>query len=111
MITIPVQVEPEEFWSNVLGSGWEDWDWWETISYSEGSAWDKVGEITISITDPDDEEQVITKTLGVQDLANAYAELVSKEGYRRQQLNWEDLDAVYGDCVLQVAVLGEVIYG
>jgi hypothetical protein len=112
MVIVPVQMEAEEVWSNVLGSAWEDWDWWQKIEYSEGSDWDKVGEITVSITDPNDEEeeQVITKTLGVQDLANAYAELVSKN-YGGTNLNIHDLDAVYGDCVLQQAVLGDVVYG
>lgn len=110
MIVIPVQVEPEEFWSNLLGSAWEDWDWWQSIKYSEGSQWDKVGEITVSITDPDDEEEeeVITKTLGVQDLADAYAKYISQT---KNTVNWEDFDACSGDAVLQIAVLGEIVYG
>ncbi len=106
-IVIPVQVEAEEFWSCVLGSAWETWDWWQSIKYSEGSDWDKVGEITVSIDDPENEDEVITKTLGVQNLANAYATLLSEVS----DINWQDLDAVSGDNILQIAVLGEVIYG
>jgi hypothetical protein len=109
-VIITIQMDAQEVWSNVLGSAWEDWDWWEKIKYSEGSDWDKVGEITLSITDPNDEENVITKTLGVQDLAKAYAELASKN-YGGTNLDIHDLDAVYGDCVLQQAVLGDVVYG
>lgn len=111
-VIISIQMEAEEVWSNVLGSAWEDWDWWQEIKYSDGSSWDKVGEITVSITDPDDEngEKVITKTLNVHDLAKAYGELVA-ENYGGTNLNIHDLDAVYGDCVLQQAIFGEVIYG
>lgn len=108
MITIPVQVEAEEFWSCVLGSAWETWDWWQSIKYSEGADWDKVGEITVSIDDPEDEDKAVSKTLTVQDLATAYATLLAEVG---ELVNWQDLDAVSGDNILQIAVLGEVVYG
>lgn len=110
-IVLPVEVDAEDFWSNVLGSAWETWDWWVRLDYSEGSDWDKLGEITITAQDPnadwEDEQPTITKTLTVEDLAAAYGKCIS-EGHR---FNLEDLDASDGDCVIQMAMFGEVVYG
>jgi hypothetical protein len=110
MITVPVQYQAEDFWSEILGSAWETYDWWVSLDYSEGAAWDKVGELTITAWDgqgESEEEGTITKTLGIKDLAEAYGKCLS-EGFR---INIHDLDADQGDVILQMAMFGEIVYG
>lgn len=108
-ITVPVQLNAEYFWSNVLGSGWETWDWWVSVDYAEGSDWDKVGEVIITAWDGETEgEATITKTLTLNDLVDAYKKCVEENGY---SLNPDDLDAEQGDAIIQTAIYGETIYG
>jgi hypothetical protein len=113
-IVLPVEVDAEDFWSHVLGSAWESWSWWQRVEYSAGADWDKVGEVTVTIDDPEadwdeetDSQPVLTKTLTLEDLAASYAKCLA-EGYK---FNLDDLDACDGDVVMQMAVLGEVTYG
>ena len=108
MIIVPVSVKAEDFWSEVLGSGWESSPWWTNIEYGEGSDWDKVGELTITGWSAEGEDQGSTvKTLNIGDLAEAFGKCIA-EGYR---VNLEDLDADSGDAVIQMAVYGEVLFG
>jgi hypothetical protein len=107
-IEIKITISAKEFWSNVLGSAWETWDWWRSYDYSSGADWDKPGTITVAIDNPEDEAgDPIVKTLNVHDLAKAYGELSAGMPH----LDWQDLDACYGDAVMQQAVFSEVVYG
>lgn len=107
-IMVPVQVDAEEFWSNVLGSAWEAWDWWVAVDYSEGSDWDKAGEVTITAWDGKTEgEARITKTLTLQDLVEGYTKCLANGS----RMNLDDLDACDGDAIIQTAMFGEVVYG
>jgi hypothetical protein len=108
IITVPVQFKAEDFWSEIMGSAWETYDWWVTLDYSEGADWDKVGEITVKSWDGETEgEALISKTLTIKDLAEAYGKCLA-EGFR---INIHDLDANQGDVILQMAMFGEVVYG
>lgn len=110
IITVPVQFKAEDFWSEIMGSAWESWDWWVTLDYSEGADWDKVGEITVTSWDGEgecEEDGTLTKTLTIQDLAEAYGKCLA-EGCR---INIHDLDACQGDQILQMAMFGEIVYG
>jgi hypothetical protein len=107
-IIVPVAIEAEDFWSHILGSAWETWDWWTGVDYLDGSDWDKVGEVKITGWDGETEgETLITKTLNIGDLAEAYGKCLA-EGYR---FNLDDFDACDGDAVIQMAMFGEVVYG
>jgi len=114
-ITIPMAVPAEDFWSCTMGSGWEHGYAWVGIKYLDGAEWDKIGRFIISYLDHNDdegEEKVLTKELGVEDLAKAYGVAVS-EGYYHcgSRWDWQDQDACTSDGILQIAVYGEVIYG
>jgi len=108
----------QDLWEAVLGSGWETWGWWEDAVYSKGADWDSIGTITLTIANPDDEDsKPISKMLGVDDLAAALAKSISR-GYRdsctgeRIDLDVQGgFDACSSDVVLQIAVLGDVVYG
>lgn len=110
-ITISKQVQADEFFWNLLGSAWESWDWWHVVEYDNGYDWDTYpGDwdkpfLTVGICDPDedDETATVTKKLSLNDLLKAYRETPN--------LDWENHEAWSGDCVLQTAVLGTVVYG
>ena len=111
-ITIPMTVPAEDFWSNTMGSGWEYGYAWVGIKYLDGADWDKLGRFVISYLDHNDdegEEKVLTKELGVEDLAKAYGVAVS-EGYFHcgSRWDWEDQDACTSDGILQIAELSLV---
>jgi hypothetical protein len=109
-VTLRQEVDAQEFFENLLGSGWETWQWWHTAEYTEGYEWDKFPSdfgtpfLTVGICDPDDEneEQTITKSLSLNDLLEAYE--------KASHLNWEDHDACSGDYVMQIAVFGKAVY-
>lgn len=110
MIVVPVRISAVDFWSNILGSGWESCEWWTGIEYGEGSDWDKVGTITLTGWDEvseEGEDVVKTKTLNLQDLVDAYTNCLA-QGYK---FNVEDFDVYDGDAVIQMAFYGEVVYG
>jgi hypothetical protein len=109
MITVPVQISAVDFWSNILGSSWESMEWWTSVEYGSDSDWDKVGSLTITGIDgfETEEEVLITKTLDLDSLVEAYANCVA-QGFK---FNVEDFDAYQGDAVIQMAVFGEVVYG
>jgi hypothetical protein len=108
-ITIPVRVSAVDLWSNIMGSSWEVMEWWSAVSYGEDSDWDKPGLITITGIGEfeSDEEVLITKTLNLDSVVEAYANCVA-QGY---EFNIEDFDAYDGDAIIQMAIFGEVVYG
>ncbi len=104
MVQLTINVDDEDFWSNILGSGWEDWPWWDDYNYLDGSDWDKIGKLELKV-DYDGTKK--TKVIGLSDLVDAYETLTAK-GMR---IDLEDVDADFGDRILQQAVFGEVIFG
>jgi len=113
-IIVSRSIRADEFWSNIMGSAWESYEWWLELEYLDGAEWDRVGRVRITVLDPSsDTDEAITKVIGLPDLIEAWDKALrtcSTLG-NSQPLNIEDLDAADGDCVLQIAVLGEVIYG
>ena len=114
-ITVPITFDKHEFLSSILGSAYETWYWWKEDTFDEGYSWNKYPDdnnkpfLTVGILDPngDDEEKVITKRLCVNDITKGYATAHAK-GYKTRL---DDLDAVYGDAIMQFVVLGECVYG
>lgn len=107
----------QSLWEAVFGSSGETWDWWHAVRLVEGD-WDKIGRVYLEVTNPDDEMGMpVNATIGIQDVADAYAKAVAR-GYRdactgrRLTLDLDaGLDACSSDVVLQIAVLGDVVYG
>jgi len=111
---VPIKVDAEEFWSNTFGSGWEDCSWWVDWKYSNGADWNKIGEITLTIQDPDDHEELktITKTIGLNDIVKAY-EFAQEQNFFHcgNRWHWEDQDQCVSDGILQIAMFGDVVFG
>lgn len=117
-IKLSVEVNPEDLWSEVLGGGWEEWIWWIKINYLDGADWDKIGKVEITYEDPDEEGKHSKKIIGIEDLVRAIEFAVSK-GYRDActgiPIKYQDVeagfDACSSDCIVQIAVMGDVYYG
>jgi hypothetical protein len=108
-IAIPLEVKKQELWDAVFGSAFETFGnhWW-SVEYLDGANWDKVGKVKLVAFDEDSMEKT-EKIVGIEELVEALP-IANKQVYM-DLLNFEDYDAICGDAVLQVAVLGEVIYG
>jgi hypothetical protein len=110
-VTIPVQVDAAELWSNVFGSGWDSWWWWRGVKYLGSADWDKPGLVSITAADPelwdDERDATITKTFSITDLTKSVAWWME----RHPEQDIEDFDGDSGDCIVQHMIYGEVVWG
>lgn len=111
-ITVPVEIEDNEAWSRVFGGGWEYCTWWRRERYLEGD-WNVAGAVELEIDDPEGEEGQggITAILRIDDIAKALSILASTHPHLFADFMDEDMDQFSSDAVLQIAMLGEVVYG
>lgn len=107
----------QEIWENAFGTSGESWSWWREVTFLDGADWDKPGRVRLGIEDPNDESKTRVKTIGITELKAAAVKAAStcvdactgsKIAVHGEDLDW---DACVSDCVLQIAVLGEVVYG
>ena len=111
-VTLPIEVDRQELLEAVMGAGWGTWEWWRKCKYAEGCDWetypddDTAPYATISIEDPDDTDKVVTKVVTVADIVRATA-----EAQKTCRYSWDNQDASSADEIMQIAVLGQVVYG
>jgi hypothetical protein len=105
-ITLPV--DDYALWRCVCGSGWESWSWWYSCWY-EGGDWDQPCTLWVVIEDPYGDDEWLTATITVDDIARAIEEADHPDVMHA--LVTSDFDACWGDVVMQQAILGEVVYG
>lgn len=109
-VKVNIEVDAKEFFSNILGSSPFHWEWWTGAEYDEGFDWETYPTdwglpfLTVSILDPDDEneEKELTTKVCLNDLVRAYT--------RSEHRDWENHDASSSDRILQIVVFGEVVY-
>lgn len=115
MVQIVQEIDSRDFWEGIVGSAWETWSWWAHVDCDYG---DYSRGLTVSVFDPavdewewdrHDESTYITRHLTVDDLAASYSWYQRTYGHRAY--HYEDMDACYGDVIIQHAIFGEVIYG
>jgi len=108
-ITIPLEVKKQELWDAVFGSAFESFgNHWYEIEYLGDTDWDKIGQVRLVAID----EISLLKTekiVGIEELAKALP--IANQQVSMDLFDFDDYDAICGDAVLQVAVLGEVVYG
>ena len=116
-VVIRHEIPAQEFWKAIWGSGWESCGWWQKVRFHGDAEWNKIGTATLWIDDPDDEEATISRTIGLDDLVEAYNDLwagsyTGQSGFmNRSYLDLSDMDCIGSDGILQFAVLGSVVYG
>jgi hypothetical protein len=112
-VAVLTRVDPQEFLQNLLGASGTDWDWWMTVEFDEGYDWDTHPTdpdhafLTLGIEHPSEEGLEFTRKVSASDLRQAHDACI-EEGYA---FAWDNHDASSADSVLQMAVLGEVVYG
>lgn len=108
---VATEVPDENVWSNIFGSGFLQYPWWLGAEYVAGD-WDTPGVVDLEIEDPNFEEDsghTVKHLVNMNRLEWAVNQCV-KVGVIPNA--WEDWDSAdYADCILQMAVLGEVFYG
>lgn len=114
-VTVPMTFDATDLWSAVMGSGWTTFEWWTECLYLDGE-WDVPGRVRVGIEDPENEELSITTVIDINDLTAAISDFIAKkyvDACVGRYPNWADLniDACVGDSLMQIAVLGDVVYG
>jgi len=106
---IEIEIDQYQLWRDVFGSSpFSFGTWWTDAEYLDGSDWENPGRISLTCTDEVTGEET-TKIISAEDLARALPtanDLVSIDLW-----DFDNYDSIASDAILQVAVLGEVIYG
>jgi hypothetical protein len=98
-------------WGNIFGASAEMWSWWRWIEFLDGD-WDKPCSVILHIEDPDDETKVVGHLRHPEEIFAALATATELYPWHFVRHCGElDLDASSADVVLQVAALGDVVYG
>ena len=109
MAKIEIEIDKQELWDAVFGSAFESFGThWHEIEYLKDTKWDKIGKVRLVAID----EMTLEKTekiVGIEELLKALP--IANEQVSMDLYDLDDYDAICGDAVLQVAVLGEVVYG
>jgi hypothetical protein len=109
MAEITIQIDEQELWDAVFGSAFESFGThWHEIEYLNNTKWDKIGKVRLVAID----EMTLEKTekvVGIEELLKALP--IANKQVSMDLYDLDDYDAICGDAVLQVAVLGEVVYG
>ena len=108
MIKIEFEVDEKELWSTVFGSSpFSFGDHFTEAEYLGEADWENVGQI--KVTGEDDDGSMVTKIIGIEDLAKALP-IANQEVYM-DLFDFDKYDCICADAVLQVAMFGKVIYG
>lgn len=106
MATISIEVRDNDLWTEVFGASVESMGWW-LVKFGENTGWDRAGIVSVTLTDPDTGLVEGQKLLTVDHIAEA----VSKAHAQGYNIDWSGMDAYDADTVLQIALLGKVVFG
>lgn len=110
-ITTKSHVNVKAFVSAILESRYETYPHYGATSFVGNWSLDhlpidhNVPYVIIETVSPDDEDFFVPNTLSINDLARAYE--IEVEGGTE---TWEDVDADFGDRIIQNAIYGELVY-
>ena len=108
MATIKIEVEDQLLWETVFGSSpFSFGDHFTDAEYLGKANWETMGRIKVTGLDEDDNE--VTKTLTVKDLAKALP--IANSQVYMDLFDFDRYDSICSDAVIQVAMFGKVIYG
>jgi hypothetical protein len=107
--TISVPVNELEVWESVFGSSpFSFGNHWYSVDFLGGANWNTIGKVRLVAIDEITLKKT-QKTIGIKDLLKALP--IANEQVYMDLFNFDEYDAIRADAVLQVAVLGKVIYG
>jgi len=120
---VTIQLEADQIQNileGILGANYMHWSWWQSEKYSDNHGWnmhpkdieEKFVTAEIICTehwethlDEDEEVKTIEKSLSVRDIIESWSKC-SALGY---EISHEDANSA--DAIMQMAVLGKVVYG
>lgn len=119
-VTVTIRWSEErvtELWRNIMGGAFEVNPWWVGVKYLLDAEWDVPGPVILYIANPDDGEDAEEefRTITPENVVNALYKAMDK-GYVdactgtpiHENMDW---DSCSSDVILQIAVLGDVVYG
>ena len=108
MRKVEIEIDEQELWSSVFGSAWESFGThWVEAEWLEGD-WENIGRVRLVAEDETDGSRT-EKVVGLEEILKALP--IANSQVSMDLFDFEDYDSICGDAVLQVAVLGEVVYG
>ena len=103
-----MNIDENEMWSAVFGSAFDSFgSHWYEVEYLEGD-WDKIGKVRLVIQDETD-GSLTEAVVGLEEVAKALS--IADKQVHMNLFDFDNYDAICGDAILQVCVLGEVVYG
>lgn len=100
-----------EIWADIFGSGYEYLDWIYSIRFADGADWDRIGNVTISFENPD-EDGIETVTYTPEDVFEAYETALACNYTHCGGCTLEDeADVCTTDIILQTLTYGELVFG
>ena len=119
MASVTIELDGNELWSAVFGSGFEsdpvNRHWLKDYSFGKDTTWNKAGIVTIEYITEADENIVHTRDLDVNDLAQALSYAI-QNGYRHVPcggaigIDFDDYDSCVADIILQLAIYGKEVF-
>lgn len=110
MAKITIEIDDADLWSEIFGSGFEKYPWWDAVDYLSDANWETPGAVALTLIDPDTPQDPRRGGYGVVEtrhLEKAASEVLQTYPHR----NIFDMDAELADMILQTAVAGRVIFG
>lgn len=113
-VTVPMQITRETLDDILTNALYACWGWWGRCWHAEGDGAHNIQELD------EDGEVVETHPFTLDSIARACASIISGEVPIRDDLAKQvrsavtrdpDIDADAADCILQLAVFGEIRYG
>ena len=110
-ISVPYTIDTTNLWSRIWGSDpYAFGSWWRNVEWLDGSDWNKVGTVRVTLEDPEDEEKTVTRDVSINDIATALS-APSFPHHLRQNIMDDNADCIDSDAVIQQIVYGEIIFG
>ena len=101
-LIIRVYVDDKTLWNNVAGSGWYNYPWWYSALYNGA----EIGDMNVTIQDPEDETKTISKIVTFEEIVRAF------ERYLQfNDITVDRIDEAVADEIMQIAVFGETMFG
>jgi hypothetical protein len=107
-IGIPLALDRKELWGAVMGSAFESFgDHWQEVEYLNGDWDDPTSKVRLVCHN--DKYENVEKIITIDDIARALP--IANEKVYMDLFDLDQYDAICGDAVLQVAVIGDVVFG
>lgn len=103
-INLAMQVDADELWSSVFGSGFDTFPWWHSVQFLDGAEWNVRGTVELEIDDPEFPE-------GSGKYRTMYVNVYDLAAHWRVGDDPEDMDSIAADALLQSVIFGTEVYG